>query len=84
MQLKPVKNDKPPAYLAKVAALLAVPGMLTGCADFPVKPVNPQRTEDLQLEGEVGAVEETLPATTCTETEVQLDGDIAVWEDSMP
>lgn len=84
MQLKPVKNDKPPAYLAKVAALLAVPGMLTGCADFPVKPVNPHGTEDLQLEGEVGAVEETLPATTYAETEVQLDGDIAVWEDSMP
>ncbi len=83
MQLKPVKNDKPPAYLAKVAALLAVPGMLTGCADFPVKPVNPQGTEDLQLEGE-SVVEETLPATTCAETEVQLDGDIAVWEDSMP
>lgn len=83
MQLKPVKNDKPPAYLAKVAALLAVSGMLTGCADFPVKPVNPQETEDLQLEGE-SVVQETLPATTCTETEVQLDGDITVWEDSMP
>ena len=41
MQLKPVKDYKLPAYLAKTAALLAVTGMLGGCGELPVKPVNP-------------------------------------------
>lgn len=51
MQFKPVKDYKPPAYLAKAAMLLAITGTLSGCADFPGKPVNPQGTQEVQLEG---------------------------------
>lgn len=78
MQFKPVKNYKPPTYLAKAAALLAITGTLSGCADFPVKPVNPQGTEDVQLAGET-VVSETEPTT-----ELSLDGDVVIVEETLP
>ncbi len=78
MQFKPVKNYKPPTYLAKAAALLAITGTLSGCADFPVKPVNPQGTEEVQLAGE-SVASETEPTT-----ELLLDGDVAIVEETLP
>lgn len=57
--------------------MLAITGTLSGCADFPVKPVNPQGTEDVQLAGEA-VVSETEPTT-----ELSLDGDVAIVEETL-
>lgn len=78
MQFKPVKDYKPPAYLAKAAMLLAITATLSGCADFPGKPVNPQGTQEVQLEGEA-AISETEPTT-----ELLLDGDVVIVEETLP
>lgn len=78
MQFKPVKDYKSPTYLAKAAALLAITGTLSGCADFPVKPVNPQGTQEVQLEGEA-VVSETEPTT-----ELLLDGDVVIADETLP
>lgn len=90
MKRKPEKNYKLPRYAAGLAAMMLSGGM-TGCTD-PVSEVQldgdmvvPEDTEIVQLAGDEAIAEETTEETstagteeTTAETEVMLDGDVAV------
>lgn len=76
MQWSPVSKAELPAYLKKVAALLAVATVLGGCSG------QPSDSEPTQT-ALAGEVETTAPTTTTTSTTselLQLAGEIDVSE----
>lgn len=65
MKIKPVKNYKKPNYASRLASVIAVAGVLTGC--------NTTRTA-----GETTVIDDGMVYSSVDTSEVQLAGDVSV------